>query len=232
MTQKSQQENADKKPTTTRPIFRIYSADANQASLTNVVPTPEEHPVPDRNAIPTEADFASMSPEEKYKEFQSQAYEIKQLRRKIRKMDQKCHRKLENDMHLSFDMIKQYGLELADQGEIIQNLIKATNQGKLIPNTLPYNRICTILRDKLQIPVEHSKCYLLKFPEKTVAISKLESEEYNSLAHSEDILRLIIGDPVHKSEGKEELHKYLQMQAQILKKMTYSQFVKSLAREK
>jgi hypothetical protein len=236
----------------TPPSAEAPAGESGRVFKVTQVPTPPAGPPTANRAQPpppaaseeepiwSEEAFGKLSGDEQYKVFQGQAYEIKQLRRKLRKNDHKRYNKLEAEMQEAHRIIEDNSFELEDQRYILDNLVKALNQGVLTPNTLPFNHICTILRDKLNTTLTNGPTSCIKLPEKTIAISKKEEEEYLHLPRCVKLFRALVGrqDPENPPvphpprEPNVELEQYLQMQAGILKSMTYEQFQRSLEMSK
>ena len=190
---------------------------------------------PQRETVWTAEEIAKMSPKQQYSYFQSQAYEIKQLRRKIRKCCQKRGEMLEAEILQTQEVMQNYAFELEDQKNVVENLVKAINQGALAPNTFPYDHLCTVIRSMMNIQVERKNGKCLQFPEKEVAISEREGREYLRLPNNAGVFRVLVGQSVQptgdttiEDEQKREVEWYLLMHGELLKKMTYSQFVNSM----
>ena len=245
-------------PTTTTPEYpSSSSSSSSNLSATSafrkvfrIIPSPSLHSK--SGHVLNEAIFQQMNNEEKRRCFQRQAYEIKQLRRKLRK----CA----NDSRIEFDslepetkraqmLLQSVNCELPDQKEMIENLIKAVNTGKLVPETLPFSRISTILRNGMENgkEVDKSKAEHVTFPEKSVAISKKESNQYKYLPKSEQVYRALVGDDIKSSKAdtstisldqttsSEEslsLKRYLITQGELLKEMTFEDFLRSIWKQK
>ena len=196
---------------------QIYADDVLMSSLPCTVAELEEF-----ERLPTSA---------KYVQFQTQAYEIKQLRRKLRKYEKEEGKSVEADMINAEELVQTQPVELGDQGAIISNLLTALDTSALRPNTYPYDRICSLTRNAINMPTYHDK--FVQLPEKRVAITGKEMEEYSKLPPSTDMYRVLLGETssgvrVAENAEKAELEQYLLIQAEILKKMTYSQFVSSM----
>ncbi len=180
-------------------------------------------------------EFEKLTPVAKYVQFRTQAYEIKQLRRKLRKSDTKQEDKLEGELQRAKDVTAACASELPDQRALVPNTLRALGESFLIPNTLQYNRICTIIRNALSISASHSQ--YLALPDKTVPISRKEGEEFMKLPNSLEVYRALLGEAGPARPGmvigeceRAEAGQYFRLQAEALKKMTFRQFVSSMAR--
>ena len=161
--------------------------------------------------------FEKLVTEEKYSVFQAQAYEIKQLRRKIRKHDQKsCCNELEATLRQAQRILQSSKTELADQGYLINNLLQAIKKSRLLPGSLPYNRICTVVRSSLNPKLEKG------------GMSRKEEIEYSKVPNNQEVMKALLGQSVPDAVPEDEIDHYLKTQAEILKGMSYNQFVNSM----
>ncbi len=172
-----------------------------------------------------------LSPKEQYVYFQNQAYEIKQLRRKIRKCCQRRGKLLEAEILQTQEVLQSATFELDDQRLLVENLLRALREGQLAPNTLVYNHICTIVRNMLDIPVEHKGARFIQFQSKELAITEKESREYVQLPRDASVFRALVGQQAGEGDvQRKEVDWYLLMHSELLKKMTYAQFAGGMAR--
>ncbi len=182
----------------------------------NVSPSthPASLPAEDADLAPALQRFDHLTPSEKYTEFQSQAYEIKQLKRKIRKCA-KCRAKaVRKAFAKAQETLKTADVELLDQKMMLDHLLQGLDSGRLLPNSLPFDRICTILRNAL------------KQYKGTNAVTTREKQEYEYLPQNSKIVSALMGKRVDENLSAEEIaEQYLLMHAAALKKLTYQQFV-------
>lgn len=180
--------------------------------------------------------FARMSIREKHRCFQRQAYEIKQLRRKLRKSGEKERKMAEREMLSAQATIKAAGgFDLEDQRHLLDNLVKAINSGRLSPGSLAYSRICTMVRSKLSIATESRGAGQISFPERTVGISQKECGEFRLLPHNESIFRALVGEgrpEARRQDVDSETSRYLVTQGEIIKGLGYGQFLSSMDKQK
>ncbi len=181
--------------------------------------------------------FERLTPVSKYVQFRSQAYEIKQLRRKLRKTEAKRGRKLENELRRTKDSLHSAATELPDQRFLVENLLRALNDSILLPNSFQYDKICTLLRNALGTGASHDE--YLAIPGKVVAITHREGQEYRKLPNNLELYRALLGESaaVQKlsktSDGdRQEAEQYFRLQAEILKHMTFPQFVSSMVQSR
>ena len=165
-----------------------------------------------RVGVSSKVNFSKLTSKEQLQRFQNQAHEIKRLRKKLTKCMNSKGKKESTELQRAVERIKVTRHELEDQGYLIENVVKAINTGKILPNTLPYNQICTILRGLLSIQCPQSKCNI-KLPEATIPISTLEYEEYSKLPCTPGVLRSLIGKEQKGVEDLSELLRTLHLQA-------------------
>lgn len=182
----------------------------------------------------TEEQLQKMTPKQQYSCFQAQAYEIKQLRRKLRKSSQSRGKVLEEEIVTAKETLKNANFELSDQKLMIDNLVKVLRTGAVMPNTLPYDRLCVIVRNSMNLKVESKTGKYISLPGKELAITEKEQRNYVQLPNTSAILGTLIGDmTLNIKEGKEEeqrreIENYLIVQADFLKRMPFAEFVTTL----
>ncbi len=162
--------------------------------------------------------FEQLPAEAKYSQFQSQAYEIKQLRRKLRKYDQKstCNDISHELKQAQSALQASAGIELTDQKCLIENLLRALQKSKLVPGSFQYDRVCAIVRNALSQGSAEGKMETMR-----------EEAEYAKLPASPEIREALVGKQ-DLLQDKSEAERFLLMQANILKGMDYAQFVNSI----
>ena len=175
-------------------VEKISTADASAQNFADIKsPDSLEHESDKiRVGVSSKVNFSKLTPKEQYIRFSNQAQEIKRLRKKLGKYTNSKGKKESSELQKAIEKVKSAKYELEDQSQLIENIIKAINSGKVAPNTLAYNQICTILRDVLAIQCPDSK-YSIKLPEGTVPISCVEYEEYAKLPCTPAVLRSLIG---------------------------------------
>lgn len=141
----------------------------------------------------SKANFTKLTPEEQCMRFINQRKTINKLKKKLMNEDTVVYTKdlpLENALkriHSEYYLLK-------DQENLIENLCSAINEGKLIPGSLGYSQICTILRDILKISCPEAN-YGIKSQERLLALSSVEYETYNRLKYTPELLSIIVGRP-------------------------------------
>ncbi len=165
-----------------------------------------------RVGVSSKVNFSKLTQKEQHLRFQNQALEIKRLRKKLSKYMSNKGRRENSELQKAVDRVKSAKHEFEDQGMLVENVVKAVNTGKIVPNTLAYNQICTILRDVLAIPCPASK-HAIRLPETTVPISRVEYEEYSRLPCTPAVLRALVGREQRHMEDLSEVLRALHMQA-------------------
>lgn len=119
-----------------------------------------------RTSASSRVNFSKLTAEEKERRCHNMSKEVKQLRRKIRNMEERLARSSggtdyrqgeDNNSGLSDTMvqrakekIKSYqGYELSDQKDLIENLCAVITQDRLKTDSLAYYMICTLVRSYL-----------------------------------------------------------------------------------
>jgi hypothetical protein len=119
-----------------------------------------------RTSASSRVNFSKLTAEEKERRCHNMSKEVKQLRRKIRNMEERLARSStgmefrtgdSNSEDLNFgivhraqEKIKSYkGYELSDQKDLIENICNVITQEKLKPDSLPFYMICTLIRAHL-----------------------------------------------------------------------------------
>lgn len=139
-----------------------------------------------RVSASSKVNFSKLNPAEQKLRYINQKNEIKLLKKQL-------HKELAKDSNTSL----QGSLPVSDINappyrSLLQTLCKALISGKLLPNTLAYNQISTILRDVLQIP--HSgQGHFISLPDKKLEVSSVEFEEYSKIPCTDPTLLKIIG---------------------------------------
>eukprot|EP00826_Nyctotherus_ovalis_P015576 TRINITY_DN14440_c0_g1_i10.p1 TRINITY_DN14440_c0_g1~~TRINITY_DN14440_c0_g1_i10.p1 ORF type:complete len:241 (+),score=84.13 TRINITY_DN14440_c0_g1_i10:196-918(+) len=186
--------------------------------------------------VMTEEQLAKMTPKQQYSRFQDQAYEIKQLRRKLRKFSQTRDKSLEEEVLEAKEVLKNTEFELPDQGLIIDNLVKALKTGALAPNSLQYDRLCAIVRAAMSLKVESKAGRRVSLRDKDVAITEKEQRHYTQLPRSSTLLRALMGEAPQSVKAEEEqrrdVENYLAIHADLIKKMSFKDFVSVVRRER
>ena len=198
-------------------IARIEKSSTADASAANQIDSKNSdvlEPEPDkvRVGVSSKVNFSKLTAKEQRLRFQNQAQEIKKLRKKLSKYMSNKGKKENSELQKAMERIKSSKHELEDQSLLIENVVKAINTGKILPNTLPYNQICTILRDVLSIRSPSYK-YSIRLPEGVVPISCVEYEEYMKLPCIPAVLRSLVGREQRNSEDLSELLRALNSRA-------------------
>lgn len=140
----------------------------------------------------SKVNFTKLSPEEQYIRFKNQAYEIKQLKRQLRKYGERSCERLDASYKKAMEKLQGEKMEFPDQANVIQNLAHAIITGALPTTSLAYAQICTILRDKLNIRYPDAQ-HSIRLPDGNVPISTLEFNELKKLPPSIPLFHLIVG---------------------------------------
>ena len=155
-----------------------------------------------RVGVSSKVNFTKLSTKEKYLRYHNQANEIACLRKSLRQYVS-GGKKPRPDVAKVLDKLKGYKHELEDQADLVLNLTRALSSGKLVPNSLAYNQICTILRDVLAISYPSCKHHI-RLPETTVAVTSQEYSQYSELPCTAQIFRLLIGRKQEPLQGPEQ----------------------------
>jgi len=127
----------------------------------------------------SKVNFSKLSPEEQRLRYINQKKKVRQLKKTLDELENGSI-SLEKDLNND------------EQRLLIENLCKALIKGKLEPNSLGYNQICTVIRDVLQVPYAGTG-YSISLPDKKLNISSIEYENYTKLPCSDIMLLKIIG---------------------------------------
>ncbi len=116
-----------------------------------------------RTSASSRVNFSKLTAEEKERRCHNMSKEVKQLRRKIRNMEERLARTnnetdglgsgehgsgmTEAAIQSAKEKVKKYkGFELSDQKDLIENLCNALVQERMKPDSLAYYMLCTIVR--------------------------------------------------------------------------------------
>ena len=171
------------------------------------------HPTTEETEITLEpAQFDELSVSEKYNFFQHQAGLIKQLKRKIRKSVKHRFKVLRKSFARAEQTLKSSRVELKDQSELLSNFLQSIISGKLLPNSLPFCRLSTILRTVLKGD--------------STTLTEREREECEGLPKCLGVVDVLMGRNVNIEISPNEIaEQYLSMQSELIKKLTYPQFI-------
>lgn len=187
--------------TTLRPMLDLQEKDAEgETSHDEYDPTTLKV----RVGVSSKVNFTKLSTKEKYMRYHNQASEIKRLRKSLKKYSSGEVKKSRPEVLKAMDKLKAYKPDVEDQADLVANLTHALTSGKLVPNTLGYNQICTILRDSLALTYPDCK-YHIRLPETTVAVSSQEYSQYCQLPCTAEIYRLLVGRKPDPKEEPEQL---------------------------
>ena len=190
-------------------VFKISHNESNQRN-------PQ---IDDLDNPPSLDKFDKLSPSMKYTKFQAQAYEIKQLKRKIRKSARTPIKDVMKSFSDAERIVKRAKVELEDQQNIMENLLVALNEGKLIPKSFAFDRICTIVRSALD--------------DKNYDMTSKEKLEYGYMTKLEKTMNVLRGKEIEKEcTEKEKAEEYLLIHGEFLKNLSYSDFLKILKENK
>lgn len=160
------------------PVFKI----THMAPSTSILPNSVFGEFVDKRiTASSKVNFSKLSSKEQKMRYINQRNEIRHLRRRLAKIESNS-RLFQSELNQIQDPEKL----------LIENLCKALINGKLKPNTLGYNQVCTILRDILQIPCIGNSCSI-SFPDKELDISFIEYENYSKPSWSDSILLKTLG---------------------------------------
>ena len=173
-----------------------------------------------RVGVSSKVNFSKLSPKEQLQRFRNQAQEIKELRHRLSKKMLMKSKKQVSDIQKAIDKVKSQNYELDDQKFLVENLVKGICKGVIVPNTLAYNQICTILREVLSTTVREAK-YNIKLDRIEVPISQLEYETYSKLPFTPGALQTFI--------GKEQTH--IECSGELLRKLNLQAFAKAMSIE-
>ena len=132
----------------------------------------------------------------------------------------------ELDLQLKFinakRVINSFNFELPDQQFMLENFLQAIQKSKLKPHSFQFDRISTIARNAF-----NTNCSKKRY-KGTEYFTAKESVEYKKLPQCEEISKVLLGQNILGSTKETSVDQYLKIQAEILKGMTYSQFVDSM----
>lgn len=160
------------------------------------------------------SNFEELSAAERYMHFQRQAYIIKQLKRKLRaeeRLEDEATRRL---LVKADGVVRKAKVELKDQQELVGNLVTAISEKKLKVGSLPFERICTIVRSLREDGKEGK-----------VVFSEKEQTEYGSLLKADSVSKILRGKPVEREVTRDDvMDLYVLMQSDFLRKMPSDEF--------
>lgn len=140
----------------------------------------------------SKVNFSKLNPSEQKLRFINQRKEIKRLTKKLCKYTETIDQFNSSLFESVLTKVHNENYDLDDQNQLIENLSKAIITGKLKPNSLGLNQICTILRDVLGIQCEE-KGYVIALPDKNLSVSKIEYDTYIRTRCTEGVLLKILG---------------------------------------
>eukprot|EP00826_Nyctotherus_ovalis_P064676 TRINITY_DN9492_c0_g2_i1.p1 TRINITY_DN9492_c0_g2~~TRINITY_DN9492_c0_g2_i1.p1 ORF type:complete len:242 (+),score=36.49 TRINITY_DN9492_c0_g2_i1:214-939(+) len=147
----------------------------------------------------SKVNFSKLTPEEQRERYINQKSEIKALKRRLKRYSADSGEDNTKLPGRALQQARDSAFELPGQKTLIENLCKAIVAGKLLPNTLGYNQICTILRDVLNVPYSNEACSL-SLSDKRLNISEIEYKTYSKIPCTDSILLKIIGREKKEAE--------------------------------
>lgn len=172
---------------TVSPIFEVIKFDSNNPlpQSWNGASGMKERLKGRRVSASSKVNFSKLNLTEQKLRYINQKNEIKLLKNQLQKH-------LTKDKTSFQDSLSASDIYTPPYRTLLQTLCKALINGNLLPNTLAYNQICTVLRDLLQIPYS-GQDYFISLPDKKLDISAIEYEEYSKIPCADPILLKIIG---------------------------------------
>eukprot|EP00826_Nyctotherus_ovalis_P006851 TRINITY_DN11672_c0_g1_i2.p2 TRINITY_DN11672_c0_g1~~TRINITY_DN11672_c0_g1_i2.p2 ORF type:complete len:181 (+),score=31.00 TRINITY_DN11672_c0_g1_i2:240-782(+) len=134
----------------------------------------------------SKVNFSKLTPAEQRQRYVNQKAEIRRLKKQLQKYSGEC------DLLSLQQFCSAFNHNGDEQKTLIENICKAIISGKMVPNSLGYNQVCTILRDLLQVPYSGNG-YSISLPDKKLNISSVEYESYAKVPCTDSILLKIIG---------------------------------------
>lgn len=165
------------------PVFQVTHISPS-TSLSNSVPAGRRRGRESRVQASSKVNFSKLTPAEQRQRYVNQKAEIKRLKKLLHKYSAEC----------DFLSLQQFypAFNGDEQKALIENTCKAIISGRMLPNSLGYNQVCTILRDLLQLPCSDNG-YSISLPDKRLNISSVEYESYAKVPCTDSILLKIIG---------------------------------------
>lgn len=172
------------------PVFEItHFPSHNPSDLSKGVPRRDKEL---RVMASSKVNFSKLTPEEQRERYINQKSEIKALKKKLKRYSADSGEDNTKPLAKALQQAHDSAFELPGQKTLIENLCKAIVAGKLVPNSLGYNQICTILRDVLNVPYSN-EAYSLSLGDKRLNISEVEYKTYSKIPCTDSILLRMIG---------------------------------------
>eukprot|EP00826_Nyctotherus_ovalis_P055903 TRINITY_DN7478_c0_g1_i12.p1 TRINITY_DN7478_c0_g1~~TRINITY_DN7478_c0_g1_i12.p1 ORF type:complete len:223 (-),score=56.35 TRINITY_DN7478_c0_g1_i12:111-779(-) len=165
-----------------------------------------------RVGVSSKVNFSKLTSKEQLQRFRNQEQEIQQLRRRLGKLMLSKGKHVASDLRRAIDRVKYHKYELADQKLLIENVIKGITRKAIVPNTLAYNQICTILREALKLSPLEAK-HSIKLDSVEVPISLLEYEVYSKLPCTPAVFHAFLGKELECTENIGQLLRTLNVEA-------------------
>lgn len=175
----------------------------------------ETHGEDVRAGASSKVNFTKLSPEEQRFRYISQLYRIKKLNNQLKNYIQTKGKRVHQSLKKAHEKLQRSRHDREDQRLVLDNLFKGIIAGRLAPNTLGYNQICTILRDVLAISAEKNCCEL-RLLEKSIPISTLEYTTYKEMLLGPEELRAVVGRPQVEAPEKNLGSKLAELNALML----------------
>lgn len=154
----------------------------------------EAHGSEIRVAASSKVNFSKLSAEEQRFRYINQTLKVKKLNDQLKGLLRTKGKRVNKALKKAQEKLRNAKHESEDLKHLLDNVLKAIIEGKLMPNTLSYCQIYTILRDILRVPIEEGSC-IVKLPERSIAITSLEYGVYRELMLGPEGLRTALGLP-------------------------------------
>ena len=152
-------------------------------------------------------DFTDMDDEQLDDCWQEMARQIKSFKRKLRKVTDMYNQKesiqsqnIKSSFEYTHQIISNPGSEVpSDHKDLLRNLVRVIDEGRLSPGSLSFDRISTLVRSsmsKKQVDAVESTQGIelkLKLQDKTIPITSQEYEQYRDFKNDVHLLSIVTG---------------------------------------
>eukprot|EP00826_Nyctotherus_ovalis_P016388 TRINITY_DN1473_c0_g2_i1.p1 TRINITY_DN1473_c0_g2~~TRINITY_DN1473_c0_g2_i1.p1 ORF type:complete len:238 (-),score=27.67 TRINITY_DN1473_c0_g2_i1:206-919(-) len=185
----------------------------------------ETHGEDVRVGASSKVNFTKLSPEEQRFRYISQLYRIQKLKTQLKSYIQAKGKRVHQSLKKTHERLQRSKHDREGQKLALNDLFEGIITGRLAPNTLGYNQICTILRDVLEISGERNH-HELRLQEKSIPISTLEYTAYKEMLLGQEELRAVVGrlqgEETEKKIGTELIDLNIQMLNEVIKSGKYA----------
>eukprot|EP00826_Nyctotherus_ovalis_P002110 TRINITY_DN10398_c0_g2_i8.p1 TRINITY_DN10398_c0_g2~~TRINITY_DN10398_c0_g2_i8.p1 ORF type:complete len:185 (-),score=39.68 TRINITY_DN10398_c0_g2_i8:17-571(-) len=134
-----------------------YSNDSSEAHGSEV-----------RVAASSKVNFSKLSAEEQRFRYINQTLKVQKLNDQLKGLLKTKGKRVNKTLKKAQEKLRSARHESEDLKYLLDNILKAIIEGKLVPNTLSYCQIYTILRDILKVPIEEGSCIAVSYTHLTL----------------------------------------------------------------